>query len=297
MLKDNLRDKSSNFLKFLLTYLNKTFSIKKKELSSNMRNKTNKIDFVNSIQKAFLILESFTQETPKLKFKELLQKTKLPKATLFRYINTLKMLNYIVLEPEHNYYFPSPKVMSLGFTALSSMDLREIAAPFLKELSSLTMQNVNLGVLDRSEVVIIERIKKRHFFDLNINIGSRLNVFTTAIGRAILAFLSQEEFNAVLNEILKDDKADKDIDIKDMRLIKLIEEVRQKGYALNNEEFIKGLRAIAAPIFNSKGNVDAAINIPVFVNDLTQEDIIEHYVPLLLNAADKISISRGFNKP
>jgi IclR family pca regulon transcriptional regulator len=183
--------------------------------------------------------------------------------------------------------------MSLGFTVLSSMDLRHVAYPYLEELARTTDQNVNLAILDNTEVVVIERIKKWQMLDINIPIGGRLNCYQTSIGRAILAFLNQEKFLPILNTLLKDVEAVKHIGPNGRRLIKILKEVRLKGYALSDEEFIKGVRAIAAPIFNAQGEVEGAVYMPAFSHIVGQEEAIERYAPSLIETARKISAARG----
>jgi IclR family pca regulon transcriptional regulator len=250
----------------------------------------------NSLQRGLSILEAFTPEHPRLKFQQLAQKTNMPKATVFRLIRALHSLDYISLDPESKYYFLSPRVMLLGFTVLSSMDLRDIAIPYLEELSRVANQNVNLGILDGTELIYIERVKKHKILSIDFHVGSRLNAYLTAAGRAILAFMNQEQLHVVLNKILKDTEAKKHIGSQGKRLVKLLEEVRQNGYSVSDEEYVRGVRAIGAPIFNNKGNVEAAINIPVFAHAVGRAELIERYVPLLLNAAEKISAARGFMK-
>jgi IclR family pca regulon transcriptional regulator len=251
---------------------------------------------VNSLQRGLSILGAFTPEHPRLKFQQLAQKTKLPKATVFRLLRALHSLGYILFDPESKYYFLSPRVMGLGFTVLSSMDLREIAIPYLEELSRVANQNVNLGILDGTELIYIERVRKHKILNIDFHVGTRLNAYRTAAGRAILAFMDQEQFYVVLREILKETEAEKHIGPEGKRLVKLLQEVRHNGYSLSDEEYVKGVRAIGAPVFNNKGNVEAAINIQVFAHAVSRAELIERYVPMLLSAAEKISAARGFIK-
>jgi IclR family pca regulon transcriptional regulator len=120
-----------------------------------------------------------------------------------------------------------------------------------------------------------------------------LNCYQTSIGRAILAFLHQEKLLPILNNLLKDAEAVKHIGPKGRKLVKILKEVRLKGYALSDEEFIRGVRAIAAPIFNAQGDVEGAVYMPVFSQLLGSEESIERYAPLLMDTARKISTARG----
>ncbi len=250
-------------------------------------------DLINSLKRGLDMLEVFTSECPRLKFNEIVSKTNFPKPTVFRILQTLLSLNYVSFDPLHKCYFLSPKVISLGSIALSSIGLRESALPHLQQLSQRTGRNINLGILYDDEVVFIERIEKKQIVKIDFHIGSHINAYQTALGRAILAFLDPERFDQVLKKILQDATAAKYIGRKGELLISLLEGVRQNGYATADEEFTPGLRAIAAPVFNNQNKVEAAINIPVFSYEVTRAQLMKRYVPMLLDTAEKISASLG----
>jgi IclR family pca regulon transcriptional regulator len=253
-------------------------------------------NFVNSLDRGLKILRAFTPAKPELRLLDITNLTSLPKTTVIRLLKTLTSLNYIRFDSNNRKYYLGPEVMSLGFTVLSSMDIREIALPYIAELSRISDQSVNLGILDRSEVVYIERIKKRTILNIDQHVGSRLSSYRSSIGRAILAYLEKKDFEIVLREILKEKNSVDFIGPKGKSLLKILEKVRQKGFALNNEELIPGLRAIGAPIFNSEGNVEAAINMPVFSQMVSLTELTEKYAPMLIETAQMISEARGFKK-
>jgi len=256
---------------------------------SNRRNKMAKENFVNSLKKGLNILETFTPENPKLKLQELTLRMGLPKTTVFRLLHTLTALNYVRFDTKTREYFLGPKVMSLGYTTLASLDLREIAQPYLEELSQLSGQNVNLGILDGTEVVYIERITKKHLISSDRTVGSRVSVYETAIGRAILAHLNREKFEEIWSELLADPGALKHFGKRPEQFLAMLEEVRQNGYSVSNEEFIAGIRGIAAPILSATGTVEAAINMPVFTKTVSQKQLIKRYAPMLIDTANRIS--------
>jgi len=251
-------------------------------------------NFVTSLQRGLSLLEMFTPERPTLKLQELTVRVGLPRTTVFRLLRTLISLNYVRFDPITREYFLGPKVMSLGYATLASLDLTGIARPYLEELSRLTGQNVNLGILDGTEVVYIERITKKQLISTDHTVGSRVSVHATAIGRAILAYMDQEECEEILNELFADPKAVSHLGKRREEFLELLEEARRNGYSFVDEEFIVGIRAIGAPIFSSKGTVEAAINMPVFIGGVSLEKLVERYAPMLVNTADKISASRGF---
>jgi IclR family pca regulon transcriptional regulator len=247
----------------------------------------------NSLRRGLMILEAFTPAEPRMRLQEVVDKTGLPKGTVFRFLKTLNSLHYISYNPASKQYALTPKVMMLGFTVLSSMDVCEIAHPYLEELSQTTNQNVNLGILDDTEIVYIDRIRKRRILNIDLNVGSRLPVSSTSIGQAILAYLGEAERKRIIGRMVMDREAPGRVGHHGEKLMRVLQEVRRNGYALNDEEFFSGLRAIGAPVFDYEGNVDAGINIPVFSSLVSREELIGRYVPLLLDTAAKISAARG----
>jgi IclR family pca regulon transcriptional regulator len=251
---------------------------------------------MSSIQRGLRVLEAFTPASPRMRFQEVVKKTGLPKVTVHRFMRTLNALQYLTYDPESKQYFLSPRVMSLGYTALSAMDVRKVAHPFLEQLSEVTGQNVNLGILDGIEIVYVDRIKKRQILNIDLQVGSRLAAYKTSIGQAILAFLDRGDCDRVIGLLLQDPESAPLLGPEGKRAYLNFESIRKKGYALNDELFTAGLRAIGAPLFNHQGRVDAGINIPVFSQQVSRDELIERYSPPLLKTAEQISAARGFSK-
>jgi IclR family pca regulon transcriptional regulator len=251
---------------------------------------------IKSLLKGLKLLEAFTSEDFMLSFQEIVLKTRLPKATVFRLLYTLTSEDYLYFDATLKKYYMSPRVMSLGSVFLSGLKLREVALPYLKELSRICDQNVNLTILDRKEILYVEHISKWDLLNFNIHVGSRINVYQTASGRAILAHLTPDRLQWVMKEILTYPHAVNSIGEKGEKLIRRLEEVRSQGYALNDEEFTKGVRSIAAPIFDKQRCVEGAVSMPVFSHRVSVNKLIKTYLPMLLDATGKISLARGFTK-
>ena len=252
------------------------------------------VTLTNTLQRGLRVLEAFTPALSKMRLQDVVEKTGFPKVTVLRFLRTLLFLGYVSYDGKSKLYSLSPRVMSLGFTALSGMDLREAALPHLQELSDKTGQNVNLGILDGTEVVYIERIKKRRILNIDLYVGSHLDVYHTSIGHAILAYMNRADCQRTVDLLLKNSEIATYLGPGGKHLYKRLEEVRQKGYAFNDEEYVAGLRAIAAPVFNHEGIVDAGINVPVFAHQVSRQELLQYYVPLLIETAERVSGARGF---
>jgi IclR family transcriptional regulator, pca regulon regulatory protein len=254
------------------------------------------VSLTNSLQRGLQVLETFTPSSPRMRLQEVVNKTGLPKVTVLRFLRTLTALKYLSYNSETKLYSLSPRVMSLGYTALSGMDVREAALPLLEQLSETTGQNVNLGILDGTQVVYVERIKRKQILNIDLHVGSRLNAYNSSIGQVILAYMDRAELDRIVGEILQDHEIAAVAGPKGEVLYKNLREVRRAGYALNDESYVGGVRAIGAPVFDHRGVVDAGINIPIFSHMVSREELLEKHLPPLLDTAERVSAARGFLK-
>jgi IclR family pca regulon transcriptional regulator len=169
------------------------------------------------------------------------------------------------------------------------MELREISAPHLRQLSDKTGHTVNMSVLDATDIVYIERCRARSSqreVDLNLHVGSRLPAYCTSMGKVLLAFLPAEELEKVLATIKFARRGPNTITTRS-RLLRELERVRTEELAVNNEELAYGLRSIAAPVRSQAGEVVAAINIAVHRSLVSLDDLVANLAtPLRQTAGD-----------
>src|SRR5919204_1255725 len=158
-----------------------------------------------SLERGLAILASFTSSRPLLGTSELARALGLSRSTTHRYLTTLHGLDYLHQDADTRKYRLGPRVLDLGFSAINSMDVREIAAPYLRQLSDETGYTVNLAILDGTDVVYVERCRTsrtgQREIDLDLHVGSRLPAYCTSLGKAILAFRPEEERARVLARI------------------------------------------------------------------------------------------------
>jgi DNA-binding IclR family transcriptional regulator len=171
------------------------------------------------------------------------------------------------------------------------MEIREIARPYLKQLAQECNRTVNLAMLDRLEMVYIERIRYPDIRDLNINVGSRLAVYLSAAGRAVMAHMEPQELQQILAQLKNDPRAAQAIGPNGAHLLQLLKEVRRNGFAINNAEMFKNYRAIGVPIFSPEG-VIYAINL-VVSNDVSIARLKKIYAPKLIETGKEISEALG----
>jgi IclR family pca regulon transcriptional regulator len=249
-----------------------------------------------SLARGLAILSTFHSDRPLIGVSELSRGLELSRSTVHRYVATLAKLGYLQQDPDSKRYRLGPKVLDLGFSALNSMDLLEVSAPHLRRLSDETQRTVNVAILDGTDVVYIERCRAarpgQQQIDLNLHVGARLPAYCTAMGKAILAFVSEERLEEVIERIdfvprgpntLTDPKAFRE------ELVK----VRASGIAINDEELAYGLRSIAAPIYSQSGDVLAALNLAIHRTIVSMEELVERFAPAVIQTANDISLSMG----
>ena len=152
---------------------------------------------VQSLAKGFRALQAFTAEEPELKLAEVARRAGLDNGTAYRLLETLVMLGYLERFPETKQYRLTLKPLELGFNAIARMDLRTIAQPELRALVGTVREAASIGILDRDEVVYIERYQEGQArLGVDIRVGSRIPAYCTAIGHSILAFLPRAESSA-----------------------------------------------------------------------------------------------------
>ena len=249
-----------------------------------------------SLARGLAILSTFHSDRPLIGVSELSRGLELSRSTVHRYVATLAKLGYLQQDPDSKRYRLGPKVLDLGFSALNSMDLLEVSAPHLRRLSDETQRTVNVAILDGTDVVYIERCRAarpgQQEIDLNLHVGARLPAYCTAMGKAILAFVPEEQLEELIARIdfvprgpntLTDPKAFREE----------LAKIRAAGIAINDEELAYGLRSIAAPIYSQSGDVLAALNLAIHRTIVTMDELVERFAPAVTETASAISLSMG----
>jgi IclR family pca regulon transcriptional regulator len=245
-----------------------------------------------SLERGLAVLALFKSGKPLMGVSEIGRALDLSRSTAHRYVATLASLGYLQQDRESKRYRLGPRVLDLGFSAINSMDVREISAPHLQQLSDETGHTVNLSILDGGDIVYIERCRAsrpgQREIDLNLHIGARLPAYCTAMGKAMLAFLPEDRLAAILEEVELTERGPNTITDEAAFRAELAG-IRKSGIAVNDEELAYGLRSIAAPISARSGEVVAALNLAVHRSMGLSTDLIERFSPAVVKTAADIS--------
>jgi IclR family transcriptional regulator, pca regulon regulatory protein len=253
--------------------------------------------YSQSLERGLAVLSAFRSGRPLLGVSELGREVGLSRSTAHRYVATLATLGYLQQDDATKKYRLGPRVLDLGFSAIHSMELREISAPHLQRLSDETGYTVNMAILDGTDIVYVERCRSarvgQRAIDLNLHIGSRLPAYCTSMGKILLAYLADSEREAILDELVLRQRGPNTLTQR-KALLSELQHVRQTGLAINNEELAYGLRSIAAPVLSQSGATAAAINLAVHSSMITMAELVKRLGRPLKRTAAEISAHIGY---
>jgi IclR family KDG regulon transcriptional repressor len=247
-------------------------------------------DSVSSVMKVFGILQALGEEH-EIGVTELAQRVMMSKSTVYRFLQTMKTLGYVSQEGDNDKYSLTLKLFELGSKALQHIDLIRIADLQMRKLSELTMETIHLGALEDDNIVYIHKIDSQYNLRMYSRIGRRNPLYSTAIGKVLLADLEEQAVRDILADVtFRRNTANTLPDVD--ALLRQLNEVRTQGFGEDNEEQEEGLRCIAVPVLDRFDHVIAGLSIS-FPLIRFSEDRKQEYVAMLHQAAGKISSQLG----
>jgi IclR family transcriptional regulator, pca regulon regulatory protein len=254
--------------------------------------------YSQSLERGLAILSCFTPKRPVLGIADIADELGMSRSTTHRYVITLVALGYLEQGASRKYRL-GLRVTNLGMSALNSTGLREHAHPYLEELRQRTSYTTSLAVLDGSEIVYVDRARSfrrgQGRIDLDLHPGSRLPAYATAMGKILLAYLPEAEQRELLSSMKLTKRGPNTITSKKV-LRDELDEIREGGFAVNDEELAPDMSAIAAPVRNEAREVVAAINVSAPSPVISLEEMVDALSPHLLSTADRISARLGYRR-
>ena len=231
-----------------------------------------------AVERALNILEAAANRRDGLTNSEISHKLGIPKSSASYILRTLDRRGYLRRDAGTGRYRLGLKILSLGGDARANLDIAEVALPFMQALQERIHLTIHLAVLDQGEAVYIEKVEAPGFFKVNTWIGRRMYLHSTSVGKCLLAWLPRPEVEATLRQQGMKKRTPKTISSMP-KLLTDLEQVRQHGHAIDDEENSLGARCLGAPIVDALGNVTAALGVS---GTLTQMD--EANLPRIMDA-------------
>jgi len=219
---------------------------------------------------------------------ELARRCSLPTSTAYRLLTDLYSLGFISFDEGSRNYALGLAVFKLSHAVSAVQGLSEIARPAMQRVSEVTGETCLLSVLDGREIVYIERTNSSVPVQITAQIGRRSPMHCTSMGKALLAFQPDAEKKEILGQLRLERFTPSTI-VTRRQLVRELEQVRQRGYAVADEEYDLGIRAVGVPVFDTHGRPAAAICVsaPAY---RTPREKLETLVPALQEAAATIGI-------
>lgn len=250
------------------------------------------IEVVQSVDRTLSILELLSNYNDGLGITEISSMIDLHKSTVHRLLGTLIYKGFVIQDASTNKYKLTLKLYELGSKKVASMDILKISKPYTEKLMKTVNEVVHLVIRDENDIVYIDKVEADNTIRMASTIGRRSPLYRTSVGKAMLAYLSDEE----VEEIWSNSKIEKltEHTITELEALKKeLKEIKEKGYAVDNEENELGVRCIGAPVFNHNGCVEGAISISGPTIRVTK-DKIEEFAEEVKKYADLISKELGY---
>jgi IclR family pca regulon transcriptional regulator len=243
-------------------------------------------EFVASLARGLAVVRAFSKDAREMTLSEVAQRTGLTRAAARRFLLTLESLGYVASDGRR--FRLTPKVLDLGFSYLSSMELWDVAMPYMEEVSASIHESCSASVLEGCDIVYVARVPTKRIMSVALGIGARLPAITTSMGRVLLAQLDDGAVAQHLDTCPVRRHTEYTV-TNPAALRDILRAVRQQGWCLVDQELEDGLVSIAVPVRNKRGRVLAAMNASTHASRTSPEQVVGNFLPVLQQAAQKIA--------
>ncbi len=255
-------------------------------------------NFSGTVLKALDILACLADYQRPLSAQQVATVCGISRPTAYRLLATLISRGFVRADANYNYALGT-KLISLGRVVLDSIDLPELARPYLHELCTLSNETANLSILDETELLYIGKEeslrtpKNPNFVQMRSNVGTRIMPHCSGMGKAIMAYLTPNALQAQIEQTIPLKAYTPHTIVEPDALRTELAHIHQRGYAIDDREVDEGTRCVAAPIFDSGGRVTAAVSIAGPAYRLTL-DQLDHFAPEVVRVARALSRQLGY---
>lgn len=250
---------------------------------------------VKSLVRGLTILERLAEARDGVALTDLAQRVGLPASTMHRLLNTMASLGFVRQDQRSGRWMIGLESFAVGNAFLYSRDYVTASRPYMRRLMEESGETVNLSVLDDGEAVLLSQVECHEMMRMLARLGSRAPLHASGVGKALLAALPEKEVSMILHRRGLPRMTETTIDTP-ARLFADLEQIRQRGYALDDEEHAVGLRCVAATIHDEYGEPLAAISLSGPRARISRERLI-NLGGLVLNVTSEITEAIGGRLP
>lgn len=247
-----------------------------------------------SIERALSLIESLAHRGADVSLGELARDAGMPKPTAHRILQTLAQAQYVHSNGDGT-YLPGPRLLALAGGLLDANGYARYAGPALRELERHTPDTIHFAVLIGDESVYVEKLEGRRPYRMASRIGMPLAFHCTAIGKTILAHLPPDDGRRQIALTRLQRRTERTI-VDPAALERELEAIRERGYAVDDEENEDGVRCVGAPVFGSAGRVLGGISVSAPSFHFSRDDAAA-LAPVVIEAAGRVSHAIGGTTP
>jgi IclR family transcriptional regulator, pca regulon regulatory protein len=251
-------------------------------------------DFVRSLERALEVIRALGHPGPGMTLAQVARSIGASRASARRSLLGLEALGYV--RGNGRLFSLTPKVLGLGYSYRAQLALPEVARPHLQRLMEETGEFSSLSVLDGDETVCVARVAPPRIMNVAMPVGTRLPAYATCVGRVLLAELPAAELDAYLERVALEPLTPMTLTSRGTLRAEL-DRVRQRRWALVDQELELGLRSAAAPVRDAGGNVIAAANVGALAGRITVATLRKKLIPPLLASAASIERDLAIARP
>jgi DNA-binding IclR family transcriptional regulator len=247
---------------------------------------------LQSIDRVVALLDMLSESDVPLSLAEICTRMGLHKSTAHRSLIVLERTSMIERTPEGKFRL-GIKLYELGNRAIEQIDLRERVQPFFRRLAMEIGETVHLSVLQKTRVVYLDKVEPNRRVCMTSKTGTSNPVYCTAMGKAMLAFLPEDMREEVLCKIKFTRFTTKTLCTRES-LLKSLDRVRRRGFAIDDEEIEVGVRCVGAPIFDSNRHPIAAVSVSGPASRITVQSV-PAIAERLIRCCNEISRTLGIH--
>lgn len=237
-------------------------------------------DFMTSLARGLAVVQAFQERKRHLTIAQISHRTEIPRAAVRRCLHTLIKLGYATTDGRT--YSLLPKVLTLGHAYLSSTPLAVSAQPYLDRMSEQLHEACNMATLEGDDILYIARsATTQRLISVDLSVGGRLPAYCTSMGRILLAALDDASLHDYLEHAELQAKTSRTLHTRES-LLECLQEVRQQGWCIVDQELEQGLRSIAVPVYDASGQVLAALNVSTHAGRVSRNELEQRFLPGLL---------------
>jgi len=249
---------------------------------------------IQSVKRAMRIISLF-KKSEELGITEMANALQLPKGTVHGLVKTLEMNDYLEQNPGNKKYRLGPEIFNIGLVISSRMDLKRMAAEYADVMFEELNESIHVAILLGGQCLIVYRRTPNRPFLLVPEVGSSFPAHITALGKVLLADISENQLNDIANDIGFEEYTT--YTITDFEKLKeSLAKIRKKGYDVSRQEALIGLTCVAAPIRDHTEQVIASIGVSASADSLKNKKRLSQVIEAVVEAAERTSASMGYKK-